>query len=606
MDNSQKNTGKIRAVYNGLILEDPRIMLNNFIIDAAPVQTEDGSFLFRLNDAITAEYKIIPGSHLADKVVLHANQDTVVASFSFTIKVATENPNVFFLPFPDNSCKPEPKHSSDMESKTYRCEGLILEGEKCISVAKPPRDADASIELIIDGSSCRVGGAAFGTFRNSQDQHDLASTEGFKPLVMHKGDKYDFGLTIYNVCDNVMDTFKAYRNDMSSWGVRMPDNYNPPLNYCIYYDCGGQFNRQIILDCAKTAADLGCGLLYTDQGWETSFGSAEWDVERLGTPKSIVDEVAKYGLKVGVLVPLHSDNKCFPDEAYIQDEKGNIPYGDYWHVHGVCPCSLEYKKIREKVLFELADAGVYFYSFDFNDNINPCYSEKHLHDRISSDVDHARGIADIQADLKNTYGDRVLIEAHDWIDSGNYRMPISAFNRGNHERWGFEYMWKPLEDYASGRVQNLYYYNLSYEKPMYLHMDLLGGGENAEVFWYYASMYRHLGIGNFNALDDKHKELFKTAIKAYTTVQKILSCGTFTGYSPLANAHSLDGQAVIAMFSDGTDTADYAEFSLEELGLKEATNVELIWGNAEYEIKDGKITIRASLGSSDAAVIKIS
>lgn len=602
---SEIKDGKLTVSYGGVTFEGPRIMLNGIEINAVPEQ-KDGAYFFRLNDTLVAEYKIAEGSRFTDRVIIHSCGDTVVASFSFTMKVRMNDPEVYFVPFPDNSKKPAPTHATQMESRMYRCEGLILGEEKSISAVKPPRDADAGIELMINGADCYVGGAAFGTFRNSQDRHDLAVVEGFKPLVMHKGEKYDFGLTVYNVCGNVKEAFGAYRNDMTLWGVRMPDNYNPPVNYCVYYDCGGQFNREILIKCAKTAKDIGCDLLYTDQGWETSFGSAEWDTARLGTPKELVDEIAEYGLKVGVLVPLHSDNKCFPDEAYLRDKDGNIPFGDYWHKHGVCPCSLEYKRIRENVLFELADAGVYFYSFDFNDNINPCYSEKHTHKKISSDIEHAAAVADIQSDLKNMYGDRVLIEAHDWCDSGNYRMPVSAFNRGNHERWGFEYMWKPLEDYASGRVQNLYYYNLSYEKPLYLHMDLLGGGDNAEVFWYYTSMIRHLGVGNFHALDEAHQDLYRKALKIYKTVHSTLACGKFTGYSPLANAHSLDGEAVIMLFSDGTDKAEYAEFTLAELGLDGNAKAEVLWGTANAEIADGKVTVKASLGESDAAVIKLS
>ena len=55
-------------------------------------------------------------------------------------------------------------------------------------------------------------------------------------------------------------------------------------------------------------------------------------------------------------------------------------------------------------------------------------------------------------------------------------------------------MWAPMEDLLSGRAITLYYYNLAYGLPLYIHIDLRADNQNALVFWN-ASTCRHLGIG---------------------------------------------------------------------------------------------------------------
>ena len=61
--------------------------------------------------------------------------------------------------------------------------------------------------------------------------------------------------------------------------------------------------------------------------------------------------------------------------------------------------------------------------------------------------------------------------------------------------WAFELMWRPMQDLTSGRSIALYYYNLAYSLPLYIHIDLRTDNRNAVVFWWNASTCRHLGIG---------------------------------------------------------------------------------------------------------------
>ena len=42
-----------------------------------------------------------------------------------------------------------------------------------------------------------------------------------------------------------------------------------------------------------------------------------------------------------------------------------------------------------------------------------------------------------------------------------------------------------MDDFSRGRAVSLYYYNLAYSIPLYLHIDLKTDNENALVFWWY-------------------------------------------------------------------------------------------------------------------------
>ena len=125
------------------------------------------------------------------------------------------------------------------------------------------------------------------------------------------------------------------------------------------------------------------------------------------------------------------------------------------------------------------------------------------------------------------------------------------FLEGHDEVWGFEYMWDPLMDFIDGRMHNLYYYNLAYEKPLYLHIDLARDNDNAAVFWYAASTVRHLGVGNYGALSTRRKAQARRNVSIYKRYQRYFSNGAFSGPDHLTHIHSLKGKgAVIVRFND--------------------------------------------------------
>ncbi len=60
--------------------------------------------------------------------------------------------------------------------------------------------------------------------------------------------------------------------------------------------------------------------------------------------------------------------------------------------------------------------------------------------------------------------------------------------------WAYELMWNPMKNLGQGNSICLYYYNLAYSQPLYLHIDLRTDNANAVMFWWNASTCRYLGI----------------------------------------------------------------------------------------------------------------
>ncbi|HDH07229.1 MAG TPA: hypothetical protein ENF87_02550 [Thermoproteales archaeon] len=82
-----------------------------------------------------------------------------------------------------------------------------------------------------------------------------------------------------------------------------------------------------------------------------------------------------------------------------------------------------------------------------------------------------------------------------------------------------------MDGLLSRRALSLYYINLAYEIPIYLHIDLRKDNEDALMFWWYASTCRHLGVGGKHE-DPKVWNAHKEAMKLY---KKFYTRGTFTG-----------------------------------------------------------------------------
>lgn len=222
-----------------------------------------------------------------------------------------------------------------------------------------------------------------------------------------------------------------------------------------------------------------------------------------------------------------------------------------------------------------------------------CYSPHHGNRVPSTPYIQAKALTENQKAVKESCPD-VLIESHDWLDAGSYSFPIYMFGEGHHERWGFEYMWNPAEDYKSGRLFNLYYYNLAYEKPLYLHMNLLGMGENAEIFWYFASKIRHLGIENYSALSEEQQAIIKSAMAVYKRWKMYYANGVIYGKNPSVHMHCLKGMGtLINLFGGCRDVV----LSAEELHLDQISDLSILWGTAEMSVQKDTVRISHSTGA---------
>ena len=116
--------------------------------------------------------------------------------------------------------------------------------------------------------------------------------------------------------------------------------------------------------------------------------------------------------------------------------------------------------------------------------------------------------------------------------------------------WAFELMWQPMEDLLSGRSIALYYYNLAYRLPLYIHIDLRTDNQNALVFWWNASTCRHLGIGGTHP-DPQVQQAHKLAMKTYRRLKPFFAAGTFYGLDEMTHLHRhpTESSAIINCFN---------------------------------------------------------
>ena len=136
--------------------------------------------------------------------------------------------------------------------------------------------------------------------------------------------------------------------------------------------------------------------------------------------------------------------------------------------------------------------------------------------------------------------------------------------------WGFELMWNPMDNLSSGESIALYYYNLAYALPIYLHIDLRTDNRNALVFWWYASTCRHLGIGGTSKDPVLNKAHFE-AMATYRKLEPFFKRGKFYGIDEQVHVHVHPSEqaAVINAFNlDSHPVKKEVEFIPEKYGLK--------------------------------------
>lgn len=410
-----------------------------------------------------------------------------------------------------------------------------------------------------------------------------------------------------------------FRDYMSGLGHGLPDNYNPPVHWNELYSIGWHhndkdalakhYNLQTLEKEAKRAKDIGCEALYLDPGWETCEGETIWDEQRLGDAKDFVEKMkSQHGLDVAFRTIGRSYCNAYPG-MYRRNANGNIGYYapyQFKPFYEPCTCSKQYQEEKLQRIMKLADAGMSFIMFDEFDWRGPCFNKDHGHPVPTTPSMHAKAVVDLASKVHEKHLD-ILIEAHDpiWPWSVRYCPVYYQQNPGRtfEEVWGFEFMWNPLEDLLSGKALSLFYYNLAYDVPLYLHINLDNDNDNALAFWWYASTCRHLGIGG-KLEDDKKYSTFKQAMQEYKTLKDLYTQGDFYGIDEVTHIHVLpeEGKAVVNAFNlTDTPMSREIQIRLHDLGLLEEVRIE----GAQHKITGGKLVLQLDIPPFSPAVIKL-
>ncbi|MCL5096856.1 MAG: hypothetical protein M1608_04895 [Candidatus Omnitrophica bacterium] len=401
------------------------------------------------------------------------------------------------------------------------------------SLLEPNREKDQTL--------LRFGGAGIWKMGDPEGAASLAP-----------GSSFTFGTTRYQVVDGGWKgAFCEFRRFMDREGHITPPGFNPPVHWNELYDNGAApYGRAAMEGEAKIAHELGCECLYLDPGWDSSFGSTLWATNRLGDEKDFVRWLKeKFDLNhLALHTPLApwTDPQSYPIETRCMNQQGK-------RTDLLCTASSVYLDIKLQRLLELCRNGAYFLMFD-GSWFEPCWDQAHGHSVPLTHQEHLEAIPRLLRGVHKAYPN-VLIEQHDPMTGpGTPRYTPTYLLHGKpgsfDELWGYEFMNEPLDDLYSRRAMSLYYVNLAYSIPIYLHIDLRKDNDQAQMFWWYASTCRHLGVGGKSA-DIKIWEAQKTAMREYMRFKPFFTQGVFYGLGETVHAHTLPdrGECIIDVFN---------------------------------------------------------
>ncbi len=480
-----------------------------------------------------------------------------------------------------------PDEPADRNLPDHGAEGWVwTDGRRGLLVLKyQPDQIEFSLfrgEIHPPDFCARFGGA--GLWRG-----DPESAKEIRP-----GETVRFGLTRYQLIDGGWkEGYYAYRSFLGSRGKRFPESFDPPVHwnelYNLSWRLGDGSTRYTLAQLyreAEIAADIGCESLYLDPGWDTIEGSTVWDEKHLGISlKDFVQTVKdRYGLAVSLHLMANTNSREEYPGMYRRDANGEII--GIWNGARVCTQSA-WKQEKTKRLRRLARDGVSFFMFDFQAFNPPCHDPGHGHEVPLSRQGHADGLNEVIRSVKKEFP-HIYIEAHDRISSGlqDYHPLYFQYDPPHSfdENWGFEYMWDSYLDAISGKAVSLYEYNLAYEVPLYLHINIgqksglleqgrSVGPDNARMlaFWWYASTVRHLGIGGVRDPSSALYKALKRAMKVYRSLSDFYKRGTFYGIDEMTHVHTLSSRnsAVINLFNfTGREVTREVRVTLKEVGLE--------------------------------------
>jgi hypothetical protein len=349
---------------------------------------------------------------------------------------------------------------------------------------------------------------------------------------------------------------------MESRGLGCPKGFNAPVHWNELYDnklwwlpSNGQDNPENrkklyrlehMKEEGAKAKDYHCEALYMDPGWDTSFASKIWDDSRLG---KLTDFVATLKRDFGLSVSLHTPMSgwCNPT-SYSRDIDRMRRDGTRVKL-SLCGASRQYVEESHRRLDALARDGVTFFMFDGTIYHGECWDPNHGHPLPSRRHEHVEAMSRLARLVHEKYP-RVQIEMHDQVVGGStlryaptyygYGAPPPGYKGPNalgfDTVWAFELMWDPMTDLVGGHSIALYYYNLAYSVPLYIHIDLRKDNPQSLMLWWNASTCRHLGIGGTHA-DPKVQKSHKEAMAAYRRLKPFFAEGTFYGIDEVTHVH---------------------------------------------------------------------
>jgi hypothetical protein len=435
---------------------------------------------------------------------------------------------------------------------------------------------------------------------------------------LQPGESHRFGVTRITAFDgDRLQGFYTFRAEMERRGLGCPRDFNPPVHWNELYDNKlwwlrgeGQddpqndpkmrkkyYTLENMKEEGAKAKAIGCEALYLDPGWDTNFGSKIWDEARLTPYKSFTTMLAQdYGLKSSLHTPLSGwcDPSSYPVEAYRLDRFGKRAAWD--RSIGVsdavlCGASEQYLTETAKRLKALARDGAAFFMFDGTAYREECWDPNHGHKMPARLEEHCRATCRL-ARMVHAEFPNVLIEMHDPAAGGapqrncpiyygygscvedSLTCPAAGFD----SVWAFELMWKPMENLLNGQSIALYYYNLAYSIPLYIHVDLRTDNQNAIVFWWNASTCRHLGIGGTHP-EEAVRQAQAQSMATYRRLKHYFASGVFYGIDEQTHLHcSPDGtSAVVNCFNLGDAPVEREiRFDPKVFGLSQGKSYEFL------------------------------
>jgi hypothetical protein len=441
---------------------------------------------------------------------------------------------------------------------------------------------------------------------------------------LRPGETHRFGVTrVTAYAGDWLQGFYGFRREMEQRGHGCPKGFNPPVHWNELYDNklwwlpGDEQDdpemrkKYYTLDSMKEEAakakDIGCEALYMDPGWDTSFSSKIWDEARLGPYPSFTKMLQQdYGLKSSLHTPLSGwcDPSSYPVAANRVDRFGKRRMWDRatgFLGSPLCGSSDQYINTTADRLKTLAKGGAAFFMFDGTNYHEECWDPNHGHQVPARLEEHDQARSRLARMVHEEYPD-VLIEMHNPppIYYGHGHCPEgqgACEGAGFDTIWGFELMWMPMQDLLSGHSIALYYYNLAYSLPIYLHIDLRTDNRNALVFWWNASTCRHLGIGGTHP-DAAVRTAQKEGMANYRRLKPYFAAATFYGIDEQTHVHSDEktNTAVMNCFNlSNVAIEKEIRFDSAQLGLSPAKTYQFSGGSfhRSADVYVGKVSIPA-------------